>query len=422
MFTLAVTRGWSIQQIDINNAFLNGDLQQSVFMSQPEGYEHPHHTGHVCKLVKALYGLKQAPKAWFDKLKGFLLSIGFQNSFTRGKVDTTLFVFEKGQDCLLVQIYVDDIIFVATNESLCKKFSKLMQDEFEMSMMGELNFFLGLQIKKCQECFYIHIQKCTKELLKKFDIEEGRTVSTPMATNVKIDKDEKGKPVDEFKYRGMIGSLLYLTTSRPDILHAICLCARFQINPKESHMSAVKRIFRYLKGTIQYGLFYPKNEKNENYSLKGYSDSDYAGNIDDRKSTSGSCQFLGDCLVSWFSKKQNCVSLSTVEAEYISAAFCCTQLLWMKQTLADYKCSFESNVPIFCDNISAINIAQNPVHHNRTKHIEIRHHFLRDCVSKRKIEISFVPSQDQLADIFTKPLSSETFASIRARLGIMHIE
>ncbi|KAK6121853.1 hypothetical protein DH2020_044407 [Rehmannia glutinosa] len=309
-------------------------------------------------------------------------------------------------------------IFGASNESLCKKFSKLMQGEFEMSMMGELNFFLGLQIKQCQEGIYISQSKYTKELLKKFGIEEGRTVSTPMATNVKIDKDEKGKSVDESKYRGMIGSLLYLTASRPDILHAVCLCARFQSNPKESHMSAVKRIFRYLKGTIQYGLFYPKNE---NFSLKGYSGSNYAGNIDDRKSTSGSCQFLGDCLVSWFSKKQNCVSLSTVEAEYIFAAFCCTQLLWMKQTLVDYKCSFES-VPIFCDNISAINIAQNPVHHNRTKHIEIRHHFLRYCVSKRKIEISFVPSQDQLADIFTKPLSFETFASIRARLGIMHIE
>ncbi|KAK6143263.1 hypothetical protein DH2020_023611 [Rehmannia glutinosa] len=284
--------------------------------------------------------------------------------------------------------------------------------------LGPNLFLFQLQIKQCQEGIYISQSKYTKELLKKFGIEEGRTVSTPMVTNVKIDKDEKDKSVDESKYRGMIGSLLYLTASRPDILHDVCLCARFQSNPKESHMSVVKRIFRYLKCTIQYGLFYPKNE---NFSLKGYSDSDYAGNIDDRKSTSGSCQFLGDCLVSWFSKKQNCVSLSTAEAEYISAAFCCTQLLWMKQTLADYKCSFE-NVPIFCDNISAINIAQNLVHHNRTKHIEIRHHFLRDCVSKRKIEISFVPSQDQLADIFIKQLSSETFASIRARLGIMHIE
>ncbi|KAK6141847.1 hypothetical protein DH2020_024406 [Rehmannia glutinosa] len=321
--------------MDVKSAFLNGIIQEEVYVKQPPGFENFSRPNDVYKLKKALYGLKQAPRAWYDRLSSFLL----QNGFIRGKVDTTLFVFDKGQNCLLVQIYVDDIIFGATNDSLCKKFSKLMQGEFEMSMMGELNFFLGLQIKQCQEGIYISQSKYTKELLKKFGIEEGRTVSTPMATNVKIDKDEKGKSVDESKYRGMISSLLYLTASRPDILHVVCLCARFQSNPKESHMSAVKRIFRYLKGTIQYGLFYPKNE---NFSLKGYSDSDYAGNIDDRKSTSGSCQFLGDCLVSWFSKKQKRVFLFQRPAEYISAAFCCTQLLWMKQTLADYKCSFEN--------------------------------------------------------------------------------
>ncbi|KAK6127010.1 hypothetical protein DH2020_039246 [Rehmannia glutinosa] len=184
-------------------------------------------------------------------------------------------------------------------------------------MMGELNFFLRLQIKQCQEGIYISQFKYTKELLKKFGIEEGRTVATPMATNIKLNKDEKGKSVDQIKYRAMIGSLLYLTASSPNILHVVCLCARFQSNPKESHLSAVKRIFRYLKDTISYGLFYPKNE---HFSLKRYSDSDYAGNIDDRKSTSGSCQFLGDCLISSFSKKQNCVALSTT-AEYISAPF-----------------------------------------------------------------------------------------------------
>ncbi|KAK6149417.1 hypothetical protein DH2020_016942 [Rehmannia glutinosa] len=411
-------KNFTAYQMDVKSAFLNGLLEEEVYVEQPPSFEQKTIGMKVYKLKKALYGLKQVPRAWYDILSQFLIDNDFLQCVSRAHISFYIYAKKKGQDCLLVKIYVDDIIFGATNESLCKKFSKLMQGEFEMSMMGELNFFLGLQIKQCQEGIYISQSKYTKELLKKFGIEEGRTVSTPMAADVKIDKDEKGKPVDESKYRGMIGSLLYLTSSRPDILHAVCLCAHFQSNPKESHMSAVKRIFRYLKGTIQYGLFCPKNE---NFSLKGYSDSDYAGNIDDRKSTSGSCQFLGDCLVSWFSKKQNCVSLSTAEAEYISAAFCCTQLLWMKQTLVDYKCSFES-VPIFCDNISAINIAQNPVHHNRTKHIEIRQHFLRDCVSKQKIEISFVPSQDQLADIFTKPLSSETFASIRARLGIMHIE
>ncbi|KAK6119575.1 hypothetical protein DH2020_046677 [Rehmannia glutinosa] len=208
-----------------------------------------------------------------------------------------------------------------------------------MSMMGELNFFLGLQIKQCQEGIYISQSKYTKELLKKFGID----------------------------------------ASRPDILHAVCLCARFQSNPKESHMSAVKRIFRYLKGTIQYGLFY---RKNENFSLKGYSDWTMREILMIGKVLFGSCQFLGDCLVSWFSKKQNCVSLSTAKAEYISAAFCCTQLLWMKQTLADYKCSFE-NVPIFCDNISDIS------------------------------------TDKQLADIFTKPLCESRFEELKHELGLI---
>ncbi|KAK6149332.1 hypothetical protein DH2020_016857 [Rehmannia glutinosa] len=382
-------------------------------MKQPEGFSSSKGEQLVCKLNKSIYGLKQASRQWYFKFHEVITSFVFEENI----MDECIYRKVNGSKICFLVLYVDDILLATNDKGLLYEVKQFLSKNFDMKDMGELNFFLGLQIKQCQEGIYISQSKYTKELLKKFGIEEGRTVSTPMATNIKIDKDEKGKFVDESKYRGMIGSLLYLTASRLDILHAVCLCARFLSNPKESHMSAVKRIFRYLKGTIQYGLFYPKNE---NFYLKGYSDSDYAGNIDDRKSTSGSCQFIGDCLVSWFSKKQNCVSLSTAEAEYISATFCCTQLLWMKQTLADYKCSFK-NVPIFCDNISAINIAQNPIHHNRTKHIEIRHHFLRDCVSKPKIEISFVPSQDQLADIFTKPLSSETFASIRARLGIMHI-
>ncbi|KAK6150787.1 hypothetical protein DH2020_015719 [Rehmannia glutinosa] len=290
-------KNFKLYQMDVKSAFLNGIIQEEVYVKQPLGFENFSRPNDVYKLKKALYGLKQAPRAWYDRLSSFLL----QNGFTRGKVDTTLFVFEKGQDCLLVQIYVDDIIFGATNEYLCKKFSKLMQDEFEMSMMGELNFFLGLQIKQFQEGIYISQSKYTKELLKKFGIEEGRTVSTPMATNVKIDKDEKRKSVDESKYRDMIGSLLYLTASRPDILHVVCLCARFQSNPKESHMSATKRILRYLKGCQEVGLWYLKEG---GFKLIGYSDSDYAGCRVDRKSTSGTCKMLGNRLVSGLARSK----------------------------------------------------------------------------------------------------------------------
>ncbi|KAK6149097.1 hypothetical protein DH2020_016622 [Rehmannia glutinosa] len=411
----AAHKNFIVYKMDVKSAFLNGLLEEEVYVEQPPGFEQKTLGDKVYKLKKALYGLKQAPRAWNSRMDKYLQDNGFAKCRHQHALYVKVKEVEKGQDCLLVQIYVDDIIFGATNESLCKKFSKLMQGEFEMSMMGELNFFLGLQIKQCQEGIYISQSKYTKELLKKFGIKEGRTVSTPMATNVKIDKDEKGKPVDESKYRGMIGSLLYLTASRQDILHAVFLCARFQSNPKESHISAVKRIFRYLKGTIQYGLFYPKNEK---ISLKGYSDSDYAGCRVDRKSTSGTCQMLGNILVSWFCKKQNSIATSTTEAEYIVAGSCCAQVLWMRQQLRDYDVE-EKEIPIMCDNRSAIAITQNPVLHSRTKHIDVRYHFIRDHVEKKDITLEYISTDKQLADIFTKPLCESRFEELKHELGLI---
>jgi len=213
----------------------------------------------------------------------------------------------------------------------------------------------------------------------------------------------------------MIGSLLYLCASRPDIMFSVGMCARFQSAPKESHFVAVKRILRYLVLTPTLGLWYPKGST---FVLHGYSDSDWAGDKVDRKSTSGACHFLGQSLVSWSSKKQNCVSLSTAEAEYIAAASCCAQLLWMRQTLKDYGVS-QGPVPLLCDNESAIKIAHNPVQHSRTKHIDIRHHFLRDHVTNGDITLTYVGTNDQLADIFTKPLDEARFVKLRGELGIL---
>ncbi|XP_057545880.1 secreted RxLR effector protein 161-like, partial [Amaranthus tricolor] len=211
----------------------------------------------------------------------------------------------------------------------------------------------------------------------------------------------------------MIGSLLYLTASHPDIMFSVCLCARFQANPKESHLTAVKRIFRYLHGTKDFGLWYPSCG---NFGLIGFSDADYAGYKVDRKSTSGSCQFLGNSLISWYSKKQNSVALSTAEAEYIAAGACCSHILWIAQQLRDLGIDLKG-IPIKCDNTSAICITKNPVQHSRTKHIEVRHHFIRDHVEKGNISLSFIPTENQLADIFTKPLSVDRFAYIRMELG-----
>ncbi|KAH9697094.1 hypothetical protein KPL71_023469 [Citrus sinensis] len=292
------------------------------------------------------------------------------------------------------------------------EFSLCMSKEFEMSMMGELKYFLGLQIKQNEEGIFINQAKYVKDLLKRFGIDDSKTKNTPIT---KLDKDEKGKEVDIKMYRGMIGSLLYLTASRPDIMFCVCLCARFQSCPKESHLLAVKRIFRYLSGTIDIGLWYPRGT---HIDLTCFSDADFAGYKVDRKSTSGTCYILGHSLVSWFSKKQNSVALSTTEAEYIAAGSCCAQALWMKQTLRDYGINLEQ-IPIKCDNTSAINLSKNPIQHSRTKHIEIRHHFLRDHVQKGDIALEFISTKKQLADIFTKPLCEEQFSKIRHELGMM---
>nr|CAN79692.1 hypothetical protein VITISV_030995 [Vitis vinifera] len=261
-----------------------------------------------------------------------------------GKIDTTLFIKTKENDMLLVQIYVDDIIFSGTNVSLCEEFSKCIHSKFEMSMMGELNFFLRLQIKQLKEGTFINKTKYIRDLLKRFNMEEAKVMKTPMSSSIKLDKDEKGKSIDSTMYRGMIGSLLYLTASRPDIMYIVCLCARFHSCPKESHLSVVKRILRYLKGTMDIRLWYPKSD---NFELIGFSDADFACCRVERKNTSGTCHFLGHFLVSWHSKKQNSVALSMVEAKYIAADLCCAQILCMKQTLSDFELSFE-HVPIKC--------------------------------------------------------------------------
>jgi hypothetical protein len=241
--------------------------------------------------------------------------------------------------------------------------------------------------------------KYIQDILKKCGMKNDKPIKTPMETNGHLDLCASRPNI-------MLGSLLYLCASRPNIMLSICMCARFQANPKEVHLRNVKRIMRYLVYTLKFGLWYPKGST---FDLIGYSDADYAGCKIDRKSASGTCQFLGRSVVSWASKKQNSVALSTAEAEYIVAGHCCAQLLWMRQTLRDYGYKL-SKVPLLCDKESAIRMADNPVEHSRTKHIDIRYHFLRDHQQKGDIEIAYVSTHNQLADIFTKPLDEKTFS------------
>ncbi|GJR18536.1 hypothetical protein Tco_0967063 [Tanacetum coccineum] len=278
-----------------------------------------------------------------------------------------------------------------------------MHGRFEMSLMGEMKFFLGLQIHQSPHGIFINQAKYTLEILKKHGMEKGQSIGTPMATKPKLDADLSGEPVDQTDYRSKIGSLMYLTSSRPDIVQAVCYCARYQARPTEKHLKEVKRIFRYLRGTIHMGLWYPKGS---GFELTAFSDADHAGCVDTRKSTSGGIQFLGDKLVSWMSKKQNCTAMSSAEAEYVALSASCAQVMWMRTQLQDYGFNY-NKIPLYCDSQSAIAISCNPVQHSRTKHIHTRYHFIKEQVENGIIELYFVRTEYQLADMFTKALPEE---------------
>ncbi|RVW16805.1 Retrovirus-related Pol polyprotein from transposon RE1 [Vitis vinifera] len=235
-----------------------------------------------------------------------------------------------------------------------------------------------------------------------------------MPTNLKLSKDESGKGVDETLYRSMIGSLLYLTASRLDITFSVGVCARYQACPKESHLIALKRIIRYIAGTLELGLWYPFDTHSD---VACYTDADWAGNVDDRKNTSGGCFYIGNCLVVWMSKKQNSISLSIAEAEYIATGSCCSQLLWIKQILRDYRID-QGTIVVFCDNTSVINISKNPVLHSRIKHIDIKHHFICDLVEDKVVLLEYVPTEGQIVDILIKPLDVSRFESLRKSIGL----
>jgi hypothetical protein len=281
-----------------------------------------------------------------------------------------------------------------------------MQTEFEMSMIGEMSYFLGLQANKISAGIFILEEKNLKEMLKKFQMEYSSPVSTPMVVSCKLSKDDISPDVDQRTYRSMIGSLLYITTSRPNIMQVVGMVGHYQSAPKQSHLVVVTRIFKCLKGTMNYGLWYPRNQK---FQLTAYSDVDWASYVDERKNTSEGEFFLGDSLEAWLSKKQGSISLSTTEAECIATATCCTQIVWMIQTLVDLKVTYIDPIPLHYDNTSAISLSKNPVLHSKSKHIPIKYHFLREQVTNRIVQVNYIPSTEHIADIFTKPLASTPF-------------
>jgi len=287
---------FKVFQMDVKSTFLNGDLEEEVYIEQPDGFILWNDPNHVCRLKKALYGLKQAPRAWYYRLDKYL----HQQGFSKGSADSNLYIKIENDKLLILVVYVDDIIFGSNEEAMSQSFALMMQKEFEMSLLGELTYFLGLQIQQNEGGIFLSQTKYLKQILKKYGMEDSKPVCTPMVTGCSLSANDESTTVHQPTYISMIGSLLYLKGTQPDIMHAVGIVGRFQANRKGTHLQAVKRIFKYLQGTQNYGLWYPRDI---DLTLHAYTYADWAASVDDRKSTSGDAFFIGSRLVSWFSKK-----------------------------------------------------------------------------------------------------------------------
>ncbi|RZB65513.1 Retrovirus-related Pol polyprotein from transposon TNT 1-94 [Glycine soja] len=406
IISLAAQNKWKIYQMDVKSAFLNGFLEEEVYIEQPLGYEVKGQEEKVLKLKKALYGLKQAPRAWNVRIDKY-----FQDkNFIKCPYEHALYIKAQSGDMLIVCLYVDDLIFTGNNPSMFEEFKKDMSNEFEMTDMGLRAYYLGIEVKQEDKGIFITQEGYAKEVLKKFKMEDANPVGTLMECGSKLSKHEKGENVDPTLYKSLVGSLRYLTCTRPDILYAVGVVSRYMEAPTTTHFKAAKRILRYIKGTTNFGLHYYSSD---NYNIIGYSDSDWSGDLDDRKSTTGFVFFMGDTAFTWMSKKQPIVTLSTCEAEYVAATSCVCHAIWLRNLLKELKMPQEEPMEICVDDKSALALAKNPIFHERSKHIDTRYHFIRECIEKKEVKLKYVMSQDQAGDIFTKPLKLETFVKLR---------
>ncbi|OIT04124.1 retrovirus-related pol polyprotein from transposon tnt 1-94, partial [Nicotiana attenuata] len=398
--------------LDVKSAFLNGYLEEEVYVEQPLGFVVKNHEDKVLRLKKALCGLKQAPRAWNSCIDKYFQD----NGFTRCLHEYALYLkVHTNGDILLVCLYVANLIFTGNNSSLFEAFKKDMSHEFEMTDVGLMSYYLGLEVKQTEDGIFISQESYTKEILKKFNMLDCNPVNTPMESGTKLSKFDEGEKMDPTFFKSLVGSLRYLTCTRPDILFAVGVVRRFMEASTSTHLKVTRRILRYLKGTIDFGLFYSSSN---DLNLMGFCDSDYAGDIDDRKSTIGFVFFLGDSIISWSSKKQPIVTLSTCEAEHIAAISCTCHAIWLRRLLKELNLPQIEATKICIDNKSAQALAKNPVYHDRSKHIDTRYHFIRESIAKKEVELKYVKSHDQVADIFTKPLKFEDFQRLRSRLGM----
>ena len=376
VLSIAVSNGWSLRQLDVHNAFLHGVLEEEVYMRQPPGYQDKLHPNYLCKLDKALYGLKQAPRAWYHRLSMKLQALGFKPS----KGDTSLFFYRKGGLIMYILIYVDDIIVASSSPEGTKVLLQALMSDFALKDLGELHYFLGIEVSKVRDGIVLSQAKYANDVLKRTGMQQCKPASTPMSASEKLSAYE-GTPVSaegSTRYRSIVGALQYLTLTRPDISFAVNKVCQYLHALTTVHWTTVKRILRYLKNTTRLGI---RIARSPSSLVSGFSDADWAGDVDDRRSTGGFAIFFGSNLVSWSARKQVTVSRSSTEAEYKAMANATAEIIWIQSLLQELGVQSPPVARLWCDNIGATYLSANPMFHAQTKHIEIDYHFVRERVA-----------------------------------------
>ncbi|XP_020672785.1 uncharacterized protein LOC110092535 [Dendrobium catenatum] len=410
LLTLALHRQWTLHQLDVSNAFLHRDLPDDIYMRQPPGFIDSSNPTAVCKLHKSLYGLKKAPRQWFQKLTSFLQSQGF--TFSRS--DPSLLLLHNGQTQLYILIYVDDFLVTGNNTTAIDRLLHQLQNQFALKRLGHISLFLGIQVTQSSTGYFLSQEHYATKLLNDAGFKDCKPAPTPITNKTRPPTALSPPFSDPSLYRRLAGSLQYLSITRPDIAYATNRVCQHMQSPTEQDFKDLKRLLRYINGTISFGLPITIGK----LELHSYSDADWASDTNDRKSISGYCTFIGSNLLSWTVKKQVTVAKSSTEAEYRSLSAAASDVLWLRRLACELQLPQPNPTVIHCDNTSAIAIAKNPVFHARTKHIEIDYHFIRQQISSGEINLAHIPSKDQVADILTKPFSISRFHDLRHKLTI----
>ncbi|KAI0514079.1 hypothetical protein KFK09_010113 [Dendrobium nobile] len=411
LLTIALHNDWPVHQLDVANAFLHGELSEIVYMNQPKGFEDSTHPDHVCRLHKAIYGLKQAPRQWYNTFTSHLVSLGFSHSTS----DLSLLILRQQKTKIFLLIYVDDILIMGNNSDVLNHILEQLSLKFAMKNLGDVHSFLGIQMERTAHSYFLSQKAYATSILHLAQLTDCNPIANPSCTKVPPIMQPDVVLSDPTLFRRITGSLQYLTLTRPDISYSVNCLSQYMHQPLPEHTFLLKRLLRYLKGTLDFGIPISKS----NLFLKSFSDADWAGDPSSRKSKSGYCSYLGDTLISWTVKKQTTVARSSTESKYRSLAALVADAIWLRRILSDFDIAQDQPTDIFCDNTLAIALANNPVFHARTKHIEIDHRFVRDHIQQRSIRLLPISTIDQVADIFTKPLSTPRFQALRNKLSVM---